>query len=158
MALLNRHIRVSELRPNEALQEFAKQVEQAVKDGYSVSGGVKYHAVFLDVCEYMLTMTKIESSSGNTKSVAEVQLPPMSWEEYGEVELPTAVEAEEISEEEACATADTQVRDKSTLQEELAGLSKKDELLAFAASHNVAVPEDLRVVTSIKKYIKNALT
>ena len=180
-----KYIKIDEVRPHLALQKFALAIQQATREGFSVSNDIKHVARELGFGQFDITLVKTFVSKTAVPAVeSEVLCPgvvtpnPDEENPFADVGLPSEifspkavtnglaiVEGTEIPETELTSTHDENeapvfvtLGELSPAAAKLESLKTKQELLDFAAEYGIQVPDDLKVVTAVKKFLKEKVT
>ncbi len=155
-----KYIRVDNPRPHLALQAFAVAIEQAVKEGYTISGDPTHHARELNSGCYDITVVLPEVSRFGEGSHG---LPlPLSHADFVRTmeqrpQPETTITSTAAPEDEPVFVTTIPGNDNPILAH-LESCKNKQDLLDFAQRHGIVVPEDKQVFTAVKKYIKEQLT
>lgn len=129
---------------------FWKEVMEHINDGWKVvlEGDMRTAPRFFPYPSVVLVKDEAEDTDKETY----LQTPKQpTGESTANKDEGKAVEAPEKPSETVEDTAEV------SLESELESLHGKDDLLAFAAKHNIAVPEDKPWPKAIKKHILEAL-
>lgn len=133
---------------------FWKEVVEHLNDGWKVvlEGDMRTAPRFFPYPSVVLV--KDEAEDTDTQSYQQT-----TGESTADKDEGKAVEAPEKPSEPVEGEVDTAVAPTAevSLESELEALHGKDDLLAFAAKHNIEVPEDKPWPKAIKKHISEAL-
>lgn len=146
-----KYIRIDDHLPSRALQKFAKAIEEAVREDFTVSNDVKHAAREVGFAQFDITMVK------RMQPLQQAALDAETDHIFGgAVNLPGFdIKNQMRALADPQETAITTFPPGATLPLAiLESLKTKQELLDFAEKHGITVPEELKVVTAVKKYLK----
>lgn len=176
-----KYIRVDNPRPHLALQAFAMAIEQAVKEGYTVSGDTAHHARELNSGCYDITLVLpgvTNLSHGFPKEHVglkkedfdRIYAPGQTSEDVRKALIAAHGGSEQVhhlmTDEEKAAKAKSENEPAFVtmpgsdplsghpILAHLESCKTKQDLLDFAQRHGIVVPEDKQVFTAVKKYLK----
>lgn len=174
-----KYIRVDNPRPHLALQAFAVAIEQAVKEGYTISGDPTHHARELNVGQYDITLVMTDAEAHARAGIMPFSAAASNNEEANFLAnfvrvgnpAPQPVTLTSTANPEDAPAIVTfpekevynenpymSLNSGNPLLTHLEACKTKQDLLDFAARHAIVVPEDIKVVTAIKKFLKDQFT
>lgn len=132
---------ISKRTDKKGATRFFKELNEHLKDGWTMNleGDLRQAPRFFPYPSVVLTKDEAEDVVSDTYQHSPTQPTGESTEDKDEVK------------------ADDTPHEEPNLEAELEVLHGKEELLAFAAKHNIEVPEDKPWPKAIKKHISEAL-